>query len=290
MPAIWSPSLWCSLPRVRGRVGVGARGAGVGARGAGVAPMTFRTSFLGPEQIVESWPEWGLPIRQRPQVLGPVPGGLTNRNHRLRAPGLDHDLLLRINHPEPGRLGIDRAAEQLIVDAVARRGIGRPMLYRDPFDRYCAFPWLDARPWTRTDLDDPRQLDRLWRLIESLATIRLPLPRRSYHAYVDHYWQQVQARGLADIRLEQAWREFEPRLGDFDRAGWQARLTHHDLVPANILDTGDRLVLIDWEYAAPGHPDIDRWTVDSGAIAEPFIGEMMGWINRLWARLIQPAA
>jgi aminoglycoside phosphotransferase (APT) family kinase protein len=62
---------------------------------------------------------------------------------------------------------------------------------------------------------------------------------------------------------------------------------HHDLVPANVLDTGDRLVLIDWEYAAPGHPDIDRWSVDPWRVTEPFVAEMMDWINGLWERLVR---
>jgi len=58
-------------------------------------------------------------------------------------------------------------------------------------------------------------------------------------------------------------------------------------VPANVLDRGDELILIDWEYAAMGHPGIDRWSVDPSAIDEPFIAELMAWINRLWERLLR---
>ncbi|MDZ7790835.1 MAG: hypothetical protein U5L08_10165 [Xanthomonadales bacterium] len=46
-----------------------------------------------------------------------------------------------------------------------------------------------------------------------------------------------------------------------------------------------RLYLIDWEYAAPRHPDIDFWTIDPDAVSEPFVAELMEWINDLWERL-----
>jgi len=247
--------------------------------------MTSPTSFHALDRVLDSWPDWGLGLCDVPRVIAKVPGGLTNRNYRLRAPGQDHDLLLRLNHPDPARLGIDRGTEHMILDEVARRGIGRPVAYRDPSDRFVVFPWVQARPWNRGDLADPAQRALLWPLLESLAGVSLPIARRSYHAYLDHYWRGLERHGRVDAALEKSWLEFEPRLCDFDHSGWTACLTHHDLVPANILDTGERLVLIDWEYAAFGHPDIDRWTIDPDAVADPFIAEMMGWINALWARL-----
>ncbi|TVS11364.1 MAG: hypothetical protein EA419_08390 [Wenzhouxiangella sp.] len=239
------------------------------------------------EQVLATWRDWQLPLQQRPRPIGPVPGGRTNQNHRLVAPGLGHDLLLRLNHPEPQRLGIDRAAERIVLDRVAGHGIGRPALHWDPDERFVVFGYLEARPWTRADMDCAAQRARLWPLIERLADIAPDLPRRRYHAYLCHYWQQLERAGRADRRLQRAWRDFEPRLQAFDQSGWQAGLVHHDLVPANVLDTGDRLVLIDWEYAAIGHPGIDAWSIAPEACREPFIPEMMGWINELWERLVK---
>lgn len=248
--------------------------------------MTPSITFAPLERVLDTWPDWGLSIDDRPESLGPVPGGRTNRNYRLRAPGLDHDLVLRINHPDPARLGIDRAAERIILDEVAAHGIGRPVLYWDPDERFTVFPWLEGRVWMPEDLTRALQLARLHPLIKDLGRLLPDLPRRSYHDYLSRYWRQLQSQGSTDAALEQSWREFEPRLRVFDQSAWQPCLTHHDLVPANILDTGERLVLIDWEYAAPGHPEIDLWTIAPDAVTEPFIGEMMGWINDLWERLI----
>ena len=242
---------------------------------------------MAPESALATWPDWGLDLLQPPRLVGPVPGGLTNRNYRLAAPGYGQDLLLRLNHPDPDRLGIDRSAERVILAEAAEHGIGRPALYWDPSERFTVFGWLEARPWTQADFDDAGQRKRLWPLLERLADLPPDLPRRRYHPYLAHYWRQIEQAGLADHPLRQTWQEFETRLRAFDAAGWPARLVHHDLVPANVLDTGDHLVLIDWEYAAIGHPEIDRWSLDPESCREPFIAEMMGWINALWERLVR---
>jgi len=253
---------------------------------AGVNASSRPPEFIAPGQALATWRDWGLGMQRAPRLIAPVPGGRTNRNYRLHAPGLDCDLLLRLNHPDPARLGIDRGTEQVILDEIARRGIGRAAMYRDPLERFVVFAWIQARPWTPADLADSAQLARLWPLVESLAEVSLALPVRCYHAYLEGYWRRLKRHDGADAGLEASWRRFEPRLREFDRAGWTAGLTHHDLVPANILDTGRRLVLIDWEYAGMGHPGIDRWTIAPGAAADPFIAEMMGWLNALWARLV----
>jgi len=239
------------------------------------------------EPLLDGWRDWQLALADRPQVLAPVPGGRTNHNYRLEAPGLDHDLLLRLNHPDPARLGINRTLEREILAATAEAGIGRPFCHWDPAGRFVLFPWLEAHPWTPADLARSEQLERLWPLVEQLGSIEVHWPRRSYHAYLLHYLRQIERAGGVDAALGAAWREFEPRLRSFDAARWTARLVHHDLIAENILDTGTRLYLIDWEYAAPGHPDIDVLALDRNAVREPFVAEVMGWINDLWEHLIE---
>lgn len=248
--------------------------------------MSEVAGFADPQSVLDSWPDWGLGLTHRPRLLGPVPGGRTNRNYRLGASGLERDLLLRINHPDPARLGIDREQERQILALTARAGLGRPVSYWDPQARFTLFPFLEACPWTQDDMAQPRQRRRLWPMLERLTSLTADLPRRRYSAYLLGYWRQLERQGKTDPRLRRAWSDFFPRLTDFDAAPWQARLTHHDLIADNILDDGQRLWLIDWEYAAFGHPDIDVWSLDPDAQLDPMIPEIMHWINNLWERLM----
>lgn len=240
----------------------------------------------GLEQLIDTWRDWGLPLTGRPRLIERIQTGRTNRNYRLSAPGLSNDLLIRVNHPASERLGIDRERERRVLSLTSDAGIARPFWYWDAGQRFVVFPYLSARTWTQKDLQDPAQRDRLWPMLEALHTIEPDGPRRSYHAYLRHYWQQLEGASLVDPATRQAWEAFEPRLKAFDASSWTTRLVHHDLIPDNILETEKGLYLIDWEYAAPGHPDIDVWTIDPAAVGEPFVAEMMQWINDLWERLI----
>lgn len=238
------------------------------------------------ERLIDSWREWGLDLTDRPYLIEPIETGRTNENYRLRAPGAAKDLLLRINHPDPARLGIDRQLEREILSWTAGADIGRPVWYWDPDERFVIFPFLPGRTWTKADLQNPEQLDRLWLKVGRLHGMNPPWQRRRYHTYLCHYWRQLEESGQVDEPLRKAWQAFEPRLKAFDASYWTARLVHHDLIPDNILETEDGLHVIDWEYAAPGHPDIDIWSLDPSAVREPFVTEMMDWINGLWERLI----
>jgi len=252
---------------------------------SGVGPDLLLDAELS--AILDAWPAWGVGLTGGPQILGPVQGGRTNRSFRLAGPGLNEHLLLRLNHPDPARLGIDRAMEREILCQTATAGISRPCLYWASDNSFAVFPWLDARPWTTADLACPDQRARLWPLIERLGDLRIHRPRRSYFTYLSNYWNQLEHAGAVDSALEKRWQQFARRLHSFDRASWRERLVHHDLIPANILDTGLRLYLIDWEYAAPGHPGIDAWYIARDCVEEPFIGELVDWTNDLWERIVR---
>lgn len=240
-------------------------------------------SILSP--ALAEWAEWPLPLSAPPQVRQAVKGGRTNANFRLSAPGLGEDLLIRLHHRQPERLGIDRALEPDILARTAEAGIGRSLYHWDPAGRYALFPWLNARSWTAADMASPAQRERLWPLIERTRQIHLDRARRDYHVYLCRYWQTLANAGRVDATLSRRWDRFEPELKHFAGSPWAARLTHHDLMAPNVLDTGQRLVLIDWEYAAMGHPQIDTWSLQPDAVSEPFIARMMSWINMLWERL-----
>lgn len=238
------------------------------------------------QAALASWRDWPLPISAPPKVLGPVPGGRTNRNVKIEAPGINGPLILRLNNRRSAALGIDRDAEAQILFSAANAGIAPQPLYQDPQHRFALLPFIKARVWQAADFANTQQRARLLRLLRSVRELSPATATRSYHAYLTHYMQQLEAANAVTSELSQRWSEFVPALKAFDAAPWPAQLTHHDLIPENVLDTGGRLYLIDWEYAAIGHADIDLWCIDPALVHEPFIHELARWTNDLWERVL----
>ena len=46
-------------------------------------------------------------------------------------------------------------------------------------------------------------------------------------------------------------------------------VTHHDLSPENLLRDGEKLLLIDWEYACLAHPGFDLACVENLVLSDP---------------------
>lgn len=70
-----------------------------------------------------------------------------------------------------------------------------------------------------------------------------PYMRRPMKPYLQHYLKLAQYLPEESALFAQNW------LSEFPQPS-QLALNHHDLTPANLLRSGQQLVLLDWEYAA----------------------------------------
>ncbi len=187
-----------------------------------------------------------LPPPWRSGRLEPLASGLTNCNYRLRLPsGRSH--FLRQGHPDPVRLGIDRATEwQLYQGPWAGTGLALP----SQRSRH----WPDAAGLVRrAELAGGAApaalqpgllagvLTRLHRLPVPSVVMAVRAHSAGYRARLARVsaWLPALERGLLASR--------EPA------DCWLP--CHHDLNPANLL--GSRPWVIDWEYGAAGHPGFE---------------------------------
>ena len=91
-------------------------------------------------------------------------------------------------------------------------------------------------------------------MLEKIQSIAVPdLPPRNYVDYCTAYINQLDQSMLDPALVEMTL----SAATAVDNSAWPAVICHHDLVPENIIITGDGLVLLDWEYAAMGHPALD---------------------------------
>lgn len=83
-----------------------------------------------------------LPAPWAEAELTPLGAGLTNCNYRLRLPS-GRSYFLRQGHPDPVRLGIDRATEWQLYRGAMAEGIALPCHHSDPATGLMLLDWCD---------------------------------------------------------------------------------------------------------------------------------------------------
>jgi thiamine kinase-like enzyme len=181
----------------------------------------------------------------------PLSGGITNRNYQICLGG--RDCVLRLPGQDTRLLGIDRAGERLAAKRAASLGIGPEALYADEECLVTAFiPGSSVEPERLRS--DPALVARALRSFHDSglglpSSFSVPDLLRSYATLVASRGAQLpaayaRAQELVD-RIAEALPLSEPVP------------CHNDLLAGNLIETGDQLLLVDWEYAGLGHRYFD---------------------------------
>jgi thiamine kinase-like enzyme len=192
-------------------------------------------------------------FRGRTLTVRPLAGGLTNQNYRVGVDGREY--VARLSSPAAALLAIDRAAEHANSVAAARSGAAPAVAGYAPEAGVLVVEWVPARTFTEADVRDDANLLR----IAAACRVLHAGPRfvSDFDMFVvqRHYLRVVTERGF---RLPPRYREFLPVVERIETA-LRARPVptvpcNNDLLPANILDDGRRLWLIDYEYSGNNDP------------------------------------
>lgn len=190
-------------------------------------------------------------------------GGLTNRNYLVRDGG--EQFVARLCD-DRRFLGIDRRNERLCQVAACEAGVAAEVTHFEPGMLVSRF--LDARTLADDDLQEPALLLRLAQIIRQIhsASDRLTGELLFFCPFqtVRTYTQTARDHGAVlppDIdQLVEDSRKLSHRMSPF-----RPTLCHNDLLAANIMDDGERLWLVDWEYAGIGNPLFDLAGVSANA-------------------------
>jgi thiamine kinase-like enzyme len=215
---------------------------------------------MGPEFTI---PELTEVVARLAALLGPrdgtvvqLEGGITNRNFRVNFGGTDY--VVRLPGKRTALLGIDREAECIANKAAAELGIAPKVaaLLDEPSALVTVF--VSGREMKADELREPETIAEVAHDLRSLhdSGTELPTGFDSFRL-VEEYAETGRAHdseppGGYDEALEAA-HAIERAVRD--QPGHEPVPAHNDLLPANFLRDGDRMQLIDWEYAGMG----DRW-------------------------------
>ena len=196
-------------------------------------------------------------------LLGPrqgsvvqLEGGITNRNFRVNFAGTDY--VVRLPGKRTEILGIDRIAECIANKAAAGLGMapGVAAMFEEPSCLVTMF--VDGREMSADELRKPEVLAEVARDLRRFHDSGTDLPT-GFDSFrlVQEYAETGREHGSEppagyDEALKSA-REIEKAIAG--RPTHELVPAHNDLLTANFLLDGDKIRLIDWEYAGMG----DRW-------------------------------
>ena len=169
--------------------------------------------------------------------------------------------VVRLGDESAKELQIDRDSEAVVLQVVARAGIGPEVLRCDPEHGILVTRYLGAT-WTERDAHSLDNIDRLGQLLRRLHGLEVPAGVRTVDlaSTAQGYVRTLQERGTHSSLTSSALREVSDKAALELRKASTPCLCHNDVHHLNVVD-GDSLRLIDWEYAGVGEPLFDLASV-----------------------------
>ncbi|MCF7981845.1 MAG: phosphotransferase family protein, partial [Pseudomonadales bacterium] len=209
------------------------------------------------EQALQTYPHWKhLDCSEPPVVLKPLDEGLTNDCYLIQAGG--ERCILRLNALNSRAMGLDRVNEQVALRKAEKASLGPSVVYCAPNQGMLVTKYIEGKHWSPAEAKTERNIERLAQLLKQVHALpgigKYLIPKD----VTDRYLRGIKAQFLIIPQRFQALEETMNRLmHESTRHFTTRRLCHNDPVLGNIIDSGEQLFLIDWEYAAMGDPLFD---------------------------------
>jgi thiamine kinase-like enzyme len=213
-------------------------------------------------------PEFTIPeltevVARVSALLGPrdgsvvqLDGGITNRNFRVNFGGTDY--VVRLPGKRTELLGIDRAAECTANKVAAELGIAPRVATMIEEPSCLVTEFVTGREMTADELRTPDATSEVARDLRLLHDSDADLPT-TFDSFrlVERYAEVAREHG---VRVPDGYDEALAAAGEIEKTvrehpEHQPVPCHNDLLTANFLSDGNRVLIIDWEYAGMG----DRW-------------------------------
>ncbi|MFZ5909744.1 MAG: phosphotransferase [Chloroflexota bacterium] len=180
----------------------------------------------------------------------PLDGGITNSNFRIDAG--EESFALRIAGANTNLLGIDRSHEYAANLAAGKLGIAPEVVYVIQPEGYLVTRFISARPFPLEEITQPENIRRVMELIRKIHSMP-DIPGEFSVFHVVESYTGIARRYKVDFppNFDQVIRRMEEAHSALLARPEPLRPCHNDLLNANFL-IGDRIYILDWEYAGMG--------------------------------------
>jgi thiamine kinase-like enzyme len=179
----------------------------------------------------------------------PLGGGITNHNFKVSLNGERY--VMRIGGKDTELLGIDRRAEHAAAVAAADCGAGPNVVAFLEAEGVLVTEFADGRPIPPDEMRTPEAIARVVATLKPFHDGDSIPARFDAFRVVEAYARAATEHG---VRIPPPYEHAAELAGRIERArGPRAsRPCHNDLLNANFIFDGDRLWVVDWEYAGMG--------------------------------------
>lgn len=191
-----------------------------------------------------------------PQDITPLGGGITNINLLVRDG--DRRFVVRLGDDIPEH-GVMRWNELALSQAAEMAGVSPAVFHQEP--GVLVLNFVEARTFEEADVRDPANLNKI---IDLVARAHRELGGHLSGPILTFWPFQVNRTYVTRLKADgSAHSDLLPglidTLSDLEKAVGPVDLVvgHNDLLAANLLDDGERLWLIDWEYGGFNSPLFD---------------------------------
>ncbi len=210
--------------------------------------------------------------------LTPIEGGLSNEAWRLDVP--QGTWFVRRGHPHADRLGVDRPSECAVLRIVAAAGLAPEVLACEPATGVLVTRFIEGATWSAADVAREVNVQKVAAALRRLHA--LPVPEGVHEVDYERQAQHLAASlpagdattAVLHARAAEAFRRIAVRR-------FPLTLCHNDLHHLNLIDDGQRLWLVDWEYGGRGNPLFDIASflalAELGPVPTEVFLEAYGW-------------
>lgn len=212
--------------------------------------------------------------------IAPLAGGRINRTFLVET--AEGRFTVRLGHQAPSLPAIDRRAEIAAHRASAAASLAPPVVFADATLDVLITAYAEGRAWTDRDFASCAGLQRLAACLHRLHAIPvndyiLEVPMLDVLARAQEHVALIAAHAPDEspelTRLLARAAEVENELAG---STGPRTLVHGDLHGSNLID-GERLLLIDWEYAVRADP---LWDVACLLVYQPLIASQLAALLR----------
>jgi thiamine kinase-like enzyme len=201
------------------------------------------------EQVIEEIPDW----HGRQVAFHPMAGGYSNANYQVKVDG--QRFFVRIPGARMDLLGVDRENEYQNTMSAAEAGVGPKVVHYLQEHNVMVMEFIQGEAMSIPKLQAPGMPTRVAQSIKLLHAGPRFMSDFDIFWLMDYYLQVVADN---NVRVPDGFMERLPIVSRIEEALRQRPMAsapcHNDLIAENVIDDGNLLRLVDFEYSGNNDP------------------------------------